>query len=366
MLSIGIVGLPNVGKSTIFKALTSAPAEASNYPFCTIDPNIGIVSVPDERLNKIAEVINPQRILPAAIQFVDIAGIIRGAHEGEGLGNKFLSHIRECEAIAEVVRLFEDENVVHVEGKTDPLADIETISYELALADLVTVDKRLERLKKEVRADPKMGATQKVVERVREYLEDGKPARMAQLSPAEAELVRDLHLLTLKPHLYIANVSEEQMAAITSGEASFTRQLSELSESLHSEVVPVCAKLEAELSELEGDEADDYRGELGYHDSSLSTVIQKSYALLGLISYFTAGEKEVRAWTIPLGATAPQAAGVIHTDFERGFIKAEVVSWEQLVSTGGWSQARSAGVARVEGKDYVFKDGDVTLFRFNV
>ncbi len=356
MLSIGIVGLPNVGKSTIFRALTSAPAEASNYPFCTIDPNIGVVTVPDNRLEALAEIIHPERIIPTAIQFVDIAGLISGAHKGEGLGNQFLANIRECDAVAEVVRFFEDDNVIHVAGGVDPHSDMETISYELALSDLETVEKRLKALQREARNDKKLEPKLQLTQTVAEALAEGKPARAIATTDEQREMLQDLHLLTLKPHIYIANVNEDAV-----GDTTLSERLG-----AESEVVPVCAKVEAELAELDDEDAAEYREELGYQESGLSGVIRKGYELLELISYFTAGEKEVRAWTVHKGATAPEGAGVIHTDFQRGFIKADVIDWSKLVDSGSWANARTTGDVRIEGKEYIVNDGDVMLFKFNV
>ena len=365
MLSCGIVGLPNVGKSTLFNAITRAGAEAANYPFCTIDPNVGIVEVPDERLDKLAELVNPQRIVPTAFEFVDIAGLVKGASKGEGLGNKFLSHIREVDAIVHVVRCFQDENITHVSGRVDPAGDIETINLELIFADLETVEKRLDRTRKNMKSgDKKFVREAELLETIKETLEAGKPARIVEVSEDDAPLVRDLHLITRKPVLYAANVSEEEVANADSN--PYVAVVREIAAAEGAEVVPISAKVEAEIAELEGEDRQLFLEELGLKASGLDRLIQASYRLLGLQTYFTAGEKEVRAWTIRKGTKAPQAAGVIHSDFERGFIRAEVVSYEQLVEAGSMAAARERGWIRLEGKDYVVQDGDVMHFRFNV
>ena len=358
----GIVGLPNVGKSTLFNALTKAGIQAENYPFCTIDPNVGVVPVPDPRLDALAAIVKPQRVIPTTMEFVDIAGLVAGASKGEGLGNKFLANIRETDAIAHVVRCFVDDNVVHVAGKIDPVSDIEVINTELALADLETVDKAILRVGKIAKSGDK-GARAKlaVLEQVRTRLDAGCLVRAMQLSEDGREALSDLHLLTIKPTMYIANVAEDGFEHNPQLDA--VRQLAETEAAL---VVPVCAKIESELVELDDDEQRVFLQELGLEEPGLNRVIRAGYRLLGLHTYFTAGVKEVRAWTVPIGATAPQAAGVIHTDFEKGFIRAEVTSYEDFVACNGEQGAKEAGKLRLEGKDYVVRDGDVMHFRFNV
>lgn len=364
-LTTGIVGLPNVGKSTLFNAITQAGAESANYPFCTIDPNVGVVDVPDERLTRLAEVISPQRVVPTSFQFVDIAGLVKGASKGEGLGNKFLSHIREVDAIIHVVRCFEDENITHVSGKVDPASDIETINLELCLADLDTVEKRIDRLAKQKKSGDKAAAQEhSILVKIQPALEEGKPARTVELDKDEKQAIKSLNLLTLKNMLYAANVAEGDVG--TADENPYVQVVRKIAESEGSGVVTISAQVEAEIAELEGEERELFLEELGLEQSGLDRLIQAAYRLLGLITYFTAGEKEVRAWTIREGTKAPQAAGVIHTDFERGFIRAEVVGYEDLVQNGSLNQAREKGLLRLEGKEYVVVDGDIMNFRFNV
>ena len=363
-MKLGIVGLPNVGKSTLFNSLTKAGAESANYPFCTIDPNVGVVAVPDKRLDVLGKMYNSQKVVPAVIEFVDIAGLVRGASKGEGLGNQFLSHIREVDAIVHVVRCFEDENVVHVEGSVDPLRDIETINLELILADMDVLDRRLQKTKKSGKSgDKALIAEAAFLERLMEHLESGECARSFEIEREdEKEIFDSINLLTAKPVLYAANVSEDDAAT---GNA-FVEQVKEFAAKEGSEVFTVCAQIEQEIAELDDDEKQMFLEELGIGESGLDKLIAASYKLLGLISYLTAGEKETKAWTITKGTKAPQAAGKIHTDFERGFIKAEVVNYQDLLDNGSLSAAREKGIVGMEGKDYVVKDGDVILFRFNV
>ncbi|ACL71082.1 redox-regulated ATPase YchF [Halothermothrix orenii] len=364
-MKIGIVGLPNVGKSTLFNALTRARADAANYPFCTIDPNVGVVNVPDPRLEVLNEMYQPAKKTPTTIEFVDIAGLVRGASKGEGLGNQFLAHIREVEAIAQVVRCFTDENVTHVDGEIDPVRDIETINTELMLADLATVEKRMEKTSRMAKSGEKKYKEElKVLEELKTALAEGKSIR--QLDPGETgkRLIKELNLLTAKPTIYIANVNEEDMI-----DPSGNRLVNEVKEYAAGEgarVVAISAKIEADLAELEEEEARLFMEELGLEESGLDRVIRAGYALLDLITFFTAGEKEVRAWTVKRGATAPEAAGKIHTDMQRGFIRAEVISYEDLVRAGSVAKVREEGLLRLEGKDYIVKDGDICYFRFNV
>jgi GTP-binding protein YchF len=352
-LSIGIVGLPNVGKSTLFTALTRKQVDAANYPFATIDPNVGIVPVPDRRLDRLAEMVRPERVVPATVEFWDIAGLVRGASEGEGLGNQFLANIRETDAIVEVVRFFSDPNVVHVAGAVDPLSDVETIRTELVLADLGTVERALPRIEKDAKRDAAHAAKLATVRRVYEHLSQGHRARTMEMTDEEREHLRDLHLLTMKPMLYVANVDEDQIGEPLPEIDGLTP-------------VPICAKIEAEMAELEPEELAEFLAMEGLEEPGLNALIREAYRLLGLISFFTAGPKEVRAWTVRDGAKAPEAAGVIHSDFERGFIKAEVISFADYDELGSEAAARAAGKLRMEGKDYVVQDGDVMHFRFNV
>ncbi|HEY5506235.1 MAG TPA: redox-regulated ATPase YchF [Coriobacteriia bacterium] len=352
-LSIGIVGLPNVGKSTLFTALTRKQVDASNYPFATIEPNVGVVAVPDARLDRLAEIVHPERVLPATVEFVDIAGLVKGASEGEGLGNKFLANIRETDAIVEVVRFFTDPNVIHVAGAVDPAGDVETIKTELVLADLGTMEKAIPRLEKEFKRDATLASKLDVARRLNAWMEQGHRARTMEMTADERASVRDLHLLTMKPMLYIANVDEDSVTA-------------ELPAIDGIRPLPICAKVESELADLDPEEATAYLAELGLSEPGLNSLITRAYDLLGLMSYFTAGVQEVRAWTVRRGAKAPEAAGVIHTDFEKGFIKAETIAYTDFDALGGEAPAKAAGKLRIEGKDYIVQDGDVMHFRFNV
>ena len=363
---MGIVGLPNVGKSTLFNAITKAGAEAANYPFCTIEPNVGVVDVPDARLQVLADIYKSKKILPASVSFVDIAGLVKGAAQGEGLGNKFLSHIRQVDAVANVVRCFVDTNITHVEGSIDPLRDIEIINTELCLADLETIEKRLDRLVKLAKSGNKEARSEEtLLNRIKVVLEEAQPARRVEMTPEELEQVRDLNLLTLKPALFIANVAEDEVAT-ADADNEYVQRVKAYAKEEGAEVVVISAKVESEIAELEGDDAKMFLEELGLEESGLDKLIKAAFKLLGLLTFLTAGPEECRAWTITAGTKAPQAAGKIHSDIERGFIRAEIVSYNDLVAAGSTVAAREKGQVRLEGKEYVMKDGDVTYFRFNV
>ena len=362
-MKLGIVGLPNVGKSTLFNAITQAGAESANYPFCTIEPNVGVVPVPDERLDNLAKMYNPQKVTHAVIEFVDIAGLVKGASKGEGLGNKFLSHIRETDAICQVVRCFEDSNIIHVDGSINPVRDIETINLELVFADLETVEKRIDRASKLIKGDKKYQLEFDTWKKVRDALQNGKPARSLEYTDEELEIVRDGFLLTMKPILYVANVSEDQL--LDENDAN-VNSVKEYAKQDKAEVIKLCVKIEEELSSLDGNDKKEMLEALGLEESGLDKVIKASYDLLGLMSFLTAGEPEVRAWTIKKGTKAPQAAGKIHSDIERGFIRAEIVSYDDLMREGSMTAAKEKGLVRSEGKEYIMQDGDIVLFKFNV
>ena len=364
-MKIGIIGLPNVGKFTLFNAITGAGAVCANYPFCTIDPNVGVVPVPDSRLDKLAEMYDPQLYTPAVIEFVDIAGLVRGASKGEGLGNKFLSHIRDVDAVAHVLRCFENGDIVHVDGSVDPLRDLETINMELIFADMEVLERRIDKTSKLMKGDKTLAGELALYQRILAALGEGKTARTVEMTEDEAAIVSQLELLTYKPVIYIANVSEDEAAGVSDDNPYYAR-VKAAAEEEGAEVIPVCAEIEAEISELSPEEKKEFLEELGIPESGLDRLIKAGYSLLGLISYLTAGPKEVRAWTITKGTKAPQAAGKIHSDFERGFIRAEIVAYDDLMACGSMAAAKEKGLVRSEGKEYVIADGDVVLFRFNV
>ena len=364
-MKLGIVGLPNVGKSTLFNALTNAGAQSANYPFCTIEPNVGVVAVPDSRLDELAKMYSPELYTPAVIEFVDIAGLVRGASKGEGLGNKFLSHIREVDAIVHVVRCFENTDIIHVDGSVDPIRDIETINLELIFSDMEIIERRIDALKKAMKGDKTLAPKVELYERVLKALEDGKTARSLDYTDDEAEMMKDVALLTIKPVIYATNISENDIGADLLSN-SYYQSVVEFAKTEKSEVIPVRAEIEAQIAELDAEDRQMFLNDLGIEESGLDRLIKASYSLLGLISYLTAGPKEVRAWTIIKGTKAPQAAGKIHSDFERGFIRAEIVSFDDLMACGSMNVAKEKGLVRSEGKEYVIADGDIVLFRFNV
>ena len=364
-MKLGMVGLPNVGKSTLFNALTNAGAESANYPFCTIEKNVGVVSVPDERLDKLAEMYHPVKFTPATLEFVDIAGLVKGASKGEGLGNKFLADIREVDAIVHVVRCFEDDNIVHVDGSVNPARDIETIDLELVFSDIEIIDRKLDRTKKAMKGDRSLAEVVDFLERLKGHLEEGKAARAFQMTDEERAMLTDTPLLSLKPFIYAANLSEDDFRNNIDTNENY-KTVRTIAENEGSAVFPICAQIEAEISDMDDEDKAMFLSDLGLETSGLDRIIKQGYSLLGLISYLTAGEPEVRAWTIKKGTKAPQAAGKIHTDFEKGFIRAEVVSFDDLMACGNMVAAKEKGLVRLEGKDYVMQDGDIVLFRFNV
>lgn len=364
-MKLGMVGLPNVGKSTLFNALTNAGAESANYPFCTIEPNVGIVSVPDERLEKLRDMYNPVKFTPATLEFVDIAGLVKGASKGEGLGNKFLANIREVDAIVHVVRCFEDDNIIHVDGSINPARDIETIDLELIFSDAELVTRKLDRTKKAMKGDKSLASAVEFLEKLLAHLEDGKPARSYPMSEEELDILKETPLLSLKPVIYAANMSEDDFINKIDTNPHY-KKVCEIAEKEGSAVLPICAQIEAEIADMSDEDKSMFLSELGLEISGLNRIIKEGYALLGLISYLTAGQPEVRAWTITKGTKAPQAAGKIHTDFEKGFIRAEVVSFDDLMNCGSMTAAKEKGLVRLEGKEYVMQDGDIVLFRFNV